>query len=168
MDKSRVDPTIFFIEKYHFLWNFFLVIFMGNPSLRLSEVLGFQDKLSIHAGQKYCRSIAECSKTFIKLPLVIKIFLLFIFVGVAVLHRYYCTQAWNLIRLDGCPRCTVYCHNYDKLFLLYLILYTCLFSESCSVHMIKTWPITILQRSMSEAIAEHDFSFEFILYYFGL
>ena len=39
MDKSRVEPTIFFIEKYNFLRNFFLVIFMGNPSLRLSEVL---------------------------------------------------------------------------------------------------------------------------------
>ena len=26
-------------KKYHFLWNFSLVTFMGNPSLRLSEVL---------------------------------------------------------------------------------------------------------------------------------
>ena len=26
-------------KKYHFLWNFFLAIFMANPSLRLSEVL---------------------------------------------------------------------------------------------------------------------------------
>ena len=39
MDKSRVEPTIFFIEKYCFLLNFTLIIFMGNPSLRLSEVL---------------------------------------------------------------------------------------------------------------------------------
>ena len=29
----------FSLKKYHFLWNFSLVIFMGNPSLRLSEVL---------------------------------------------------------------------------------------------------------------------------------
>ena len=33
VDKSSVEPTIFFIEKYHFLWNFSLVYFMGNPSL---------------------------------------------------------------------------------------------------------------------------------------
>ena len=26
-------------KKYYFLWNFFLAIFMGNPSLWLSEVL---------------------------------------------------------------------------------------------------------------------------------
>ena len=39
VDKSRVEPTIFFIEKISFSWNFSLVIFMGNPSLRLSEVL---------------------------------------------------------------------------------------------------------------------------------
>ena len=29
----------FSLKKYHFLWNFSLVIFMGSPSLRLSEVL---------------------------------------------------------------------------------------------------------------------------------
>ena len=39
VDRSRVEPSIFFIEKYHFLWNFSLVIFMGNPSLRLSKIL---------------------------------------------------------------------------------------------------------------------------------
>ena len=33
------EPTIFFIEKYHFLENFSRVIFMGNPLLRLSDVL---------------------------------------------------------------------------------------------------------------------------------
>ena len=36
--------------------------------------IGFQDQLMLNAGQKYCRkvkSIAECSKTFIKLPFVI-------------------------------------------------------------------------------------------------
>ena len=34
-----LNPTIFFIEKISFSLNFSLVIFMGNPSLRLSEVL---------------------------------------------------------------------------------------------------------------------------------
>ena len=44
---------------------------------------GFQDQLSINAGQKYCRMLeVECSairSTFIKLLLVIKIFVLFTF-----------------------------------------------------------------------------------------
>ena len=39
MNKSRVEPTIFFIEKISLSLKLSLVIFMGNPSLRLSEVL---------------------------------------------------------------------------------------------------------------------------------
>ena len=39
MDKSRVEPTIFFIEKISFSLKLFSGHFMGNPSLRLSEVL---------------------------------------------------------------------------------------------------------------------------------
>ena len=45
--------------------------------------IGFQDQLSLNAGQKYCRMLqAEHSAilwTFIKLPFVIKIFVLSIF-----------------------------------------------------------------------------------------
>ena len=45
--------------------------------------IGFQDQLSLHAGQKYCRMLqAEHSaifSTFIKLPFVIKTFILSIF-----------------------------------------------------------------------------------------
>ena len=47
--------------------------------------IGFQDQLSLNAGQKYCRILL----TFIKLPFVIKIFVLSIFL-VAVLHLFYC------------------------------------------------------------------------------
>ena len=39
VDKSRVEPTIFFIEKRSFSFKLFSGHFMGNPSLRLSEVL---------------------------------------------------------------------------------------------------------------------------------
>ena len=57
--------------------------------------IGFQDKLSLNAGQKYCRMLQEehsaILSTFIKLPFVIKIFLLSIF-WVAVLQRFYCTR----------------------------------------------------------------------------
>ena len=36
---SRVEPTVFLMENYHFLWNFFLANFLGNPLLGLSEVV---------------------------------------------------------------------------------------------------------------------------------
>ena len=39
VDKSRVESTIFFIEKISFSLKLFFGDFMGNPSLRLSEVL---------------------------------------------------------------------------------------------------------------------------------
>ena len=51
--------------------------------------LGFQDQLSLNAGQKYCRMLqgehSAILSTFIKLPIVIKIFVLSILA--AVLHR---------------------------------------------------------------------------------
>ena len=44
---------------------------------------GFQDQLSLNAGQKYCRMLewghSAILSTFIKLPFVIKIFVLSIF-----------------------------------------------------------------------------------------
>ena len=45
--------------------------------------IGFQDQLLLNAGQKYCRMLqgehSAIRSTFIKLPLVIKIFVLSIF-----------------------------------------------------------------------------------------
>ena len=45
--------------------------------------IGFQDQLSLNAGQKYCRMLqgehSAIFSTFIKLPIVIKIFVLSIF-----------------------------------------------------------------------------------------
>ena len=45
--------------------------------------IGFQDQLSLNAGKKYCRMLqlehSEILLTFIKLPIVIKIFVLSIF-----------------------------------------------------------------------------------------
>ena len=45
--------------------------------------IGFQDRLSLNAGQKYCRMLqgehSAILSTFIKLPFVIKIFVLSIF-----------------------------------------------------------------------------------------
>ena len=44
---------------------------------------GFKDQLSLNAGQKYCRMLqrehSATLSTFIKLPVVIKIFVLYIF-----------------------------------------------------------------------------------------
>ena len=55
MDKSRVEPTIFFIEKISFLLKLFSGHFMGNPSLRLSEVLIFFKK----SFQEYHHSVKQ-------------------------------------------------------------------------------------------------------------
>ena len=43
--------------------------------------IGFQDQLLLNAGQKYCREYSAILSTFIKLPFVIKIFVLSIFSG---------------------------------------------------------------------------------------
>ena len=53
-----------------------------RPPSKRSKI-GFQDQLSLNAGQKYCRMLqrehSAILPTFIKLPFVIKIFVLFIF-----------------------------------------------------------------------------------------
>ena len=55
--------------------------------------IGFQDQLSLNAGQNYCRMLqgehSAILPTFIKLPFVIKIFVLSSY-WVVVLHRFYC------------------------------------------------------------------------------
>ena len=55
---------------------------MKRP-LSKSSKLGFEDQLSLNAGQKYCRMLqgkrSAILSTFIKLPFVIKIFVLSIF-----------------------------------------------------------------------------------------
>ena len=49
------------------------------PLSKKGPKIGFQDQLSLNAGQKYCRMLqgehSAILSTFIKLPLVIKIFL---------------------------------------------------------------------------------------------
>ena len=49
----------------------------------LSKKIGFQDQLSLNAGQKYCRMLqwehSAILLTFIKLPFAIKLFFLSIF-----------------------------------------------------------------------------------------
>ena len=53
-------------------------------SLKRNTKIGFQDRLSLNAGQKYCRMLqgehSAILSTFIKLPFVIKICVLSIFV----------------------------------------------------------------------------------------
>ena len=52
-------------------------------SLKKKTKIGFQDRLSLNAGQKYCRMLqgehSAILSTFIKLPFVIKTFVLSIF-----------------------------------------------------------------------------------------
>ena len=51
--------------------------------LKKKTKIGFQDRVSLHAGQKYCRmlqgELSAILSTFIKLPFVINIFVLSIF-----------------------------------------------------------------------------------------
>ena len=50
--------------------------------LKTKTKIGFQERLSLNAGQKYCRMLPEHSailSTFIKLPFVIEIFVLSFF-----------------------------------------------------------------------------------------
>ena len=63
--------------------------------------IGFQDQLSLNAGQKYCRMLqgehSAVISTFIKLLFVIKIFVLSIFewplkTGFTVLVLFHCLQ----------------------------------------------------------------------------
>ena len=63
-------------------------------TLQKRQKNGFQDQSSLNAGQKYCRMLQEEHSaillTFIKLhvPIIIKIFLVYLWV--AVLHGLYC------------------------------------------------------------------------------
>ena len=50
-----------------------------KPPLSKRPKIGFQDQLLLNAGQKYCRMLSAILATFIKLPVVIKIFVLSIF-----------------------------------------------------------------------------------------
>ena len=54
-----------------------------KPPFSKRPQFGFQDQLLLNAGQKYCRMLqgehSEILSTFIKLPFVIKIFILSIF-----------------------------------------------------------------------------------------
>ena len=55
---------------------------LKRPLKKITQI-GFQDILSLNAGQKYCRMLrgehSAILSTFIKLPFVIKIFVLSIF-----------------------------------------------------------------------------------------
>ena len=72
--------------------------------------IGFQDQLLLNAGQKYCRMLqgehSAILSFFIKLPHIIKIFVVFL---VAVLHRFYCIHLFKstlliIFILDTCKQ----------------------------------------------------------------
>ena len=70
----------------------------GKRPLSKRPKNGFQDQLSLNAGKKYCRMLqgehSAILLTFIKLPFVIKIFVLSVFewpfyTGFTVCHKYH-------------------------------------------------------------------------------
>ena len=64
--------------------------------LKKKTKIVFQDQLSLNAGQKYCRMIqgehSAILSTFIKLPFVIKVFVLSNFEWPLTLDRFYCSS----------------------------------------------------------------------------
>ena len=56
---------------------------LKRPHKKVDKKIGFQDQLSLNAGQKYCRMLQGAHSAillnFIKLPSLIKIFVLSIF-----------------------------------------------------------------------------------------
>ena len=67
--------------------------------------LGFEDQLSLNAGQKYCRMLqrehSAILSTFIKLPIVLMIFVLSIFTEVLLYSRKIDTIYIELISLKA-------------------------------------------------------------------
>ena len=72
-----------FVQLY-FTKNEYSKTYVKRPSSNRPKI-GFQDQLSLNAGQKYCRMLqgehSAILLTFIKLPFIIKIFVLSIFSG---------------------------------------------------------------------------------------
>ena len=82
-------------KMFHFPFTFTFLYgktFLKHPLPKRPDI-GFQDQLYLNAGQTYCRMLQlehfAIHLTFIKLPFVIKIFVLSILV--TVLDRFYCT-----------------------------------------------------------------------------
>ena len=67
-------------------------------SLSKRPKIVFQDQLLLHVGQKYCRMLQgehfEILSTFNKLPIVIKIFVLFIFLSECFTQVLLWTKSW--------------------------------------------------------------------------
>ena len=110
-------------------------------TLKKTKKKDFQDQLSFNAGQKYCKMLQREHSailcTFIKLPFVIKIFVLSIF------DRFNCS--WNINSL-----CVIYSYNPLKVANKHTCLSNCTDAQAglnlCSLHTTKldflaTWPM---------------------------
>ena len=75
--------------------------------------IGFQDQLTLNAGQKYCKMLpgehSAILSTFIKLPFVIKIFILSIFEWLSVFKlAVHCLTKWLLKSISRCHKETAF------------------------------------------------------------
>ena len=91
---------------------YFITLFMYKKNLCKTATLkkmkknGFPDRLSLNAGQKYCRMLqrehSAILSTFTKLPVVIKIFVLSIFEWLFytgfTIDRGLCGETWHINR----------------------------------------------------------------------
>ena len=83
LSRSRVKKnTIFNLISAHTSLRAYSKTFVKRPLSKRPKI-GFQDQLSLNAGQKYCRMLqgehSAILSTFIKLPFVFKTFVLSIF-----------------------------------------------------------------------------------------
>ena len=81
--KYSINKGLYCIMMFwHYLMTTYSKTCLKQPLFKRPKI-GFQDQLSINAGQKYCRMLqwehSALLSTFIKLPFVIKIFVLSIF-----------------------------------------------------------------------------------------
>ena len=99
------------IPKSHELDQMFIVGIQLNLCLKATLKICFQDQLSLNAGQKYCRMLqvehSAILSTFIKLPIVIKIFVCLFFSGCFTqvsLHTHYKLTMSHWLMMSYCDR----------------------------------------------------------------
>ena len=114
------------------------------PHKRRAKI-GFQDRLLLNAGQKYCRMLqgehSAILSTFIKLPFVIKIFVLSIFewsLKTGSLCKYQNLMSWFLPNLLSNKNCgnldTKYHYDNYVTIIAYLI-------QVCTLYLIRLAPL---------------------------
>ena len=65
-----------------------------KPPLKTDQILAFQDRLWLNAGQMYCRMLQESILQYFQPSFVVKTFI-YVYFWVAVLDRFYCISYFS-------------------------------------------------------------------------